>query len=288
MKNMQILRALIREMSLYNVYVPPQDVQAGTGDPADWGYEKRDPTATAESKTKLAYMSSPAYRAKAEKTYKDVDVPIAIVVMPGFTGRATEYPEGESRMSPVGSSQAQSLRDRTLSRAGVDTSSLPSDLLTLIVTSPDHSPTNYKRISSPWICFHALFDDDPEAGAASVLPTYADEIFGMLDTLASCYDNRPSTAFLAKKLLTMGSARDYNITNMSDMSAEILTQAILKPGDFVIKDPPDRVAGAGGTLSTLIDKDLAEKTCIEIHDAARSLAPAIWDLLRGQTIVVRA
>lgn len=285
---MHILRALIREMSLYNIYTPPQDVQPGTGDPADWGYEKRDPTATAESKTKLAYMSSPAYRAKAEKTYKDVDVPIAIVVMPGFTGRATEYPEGESRMTPAGSDVATSLKDRALEKAGVDAATLPADLLTLIITSPDHIPANYKRISSPWICFHALFDDDPEAGAASVLPAYADEIFSMLDSLAGCYDIRPSTAFLAKKLLTMGSARDYNITNMSDMAAEILTQAILKPQDFFIGDPPQRVAGAGGAVATLQDRELAAQICTQIHDSARSLAPAIWDRLRGQTVVVRA
>jgi len=288
MKNTHILRALIREMSLYNIYTPTQDIQPEPGDPSDWGYEKRGVDAAAESKAKLAYMSSAAYRSKAEKTYRDVDLPIAIIVMPGFTGRATEYPEGESRMTSAGSERSLSLRDRALSRAGVDIGSLPTDLLTLIVTSPDHIPANYKRISSPWICFHALFDDDPEAGAAAVLPTYSDEIFSMLDVLASCYDNRPSTAFLAKKLLTMGSARDFNITNMSDMAAEILTQAILKPDDFVINDPPERVAGAGNTLARLVQKDLAMSTCTEIHDRARSLAPAIWDTLRGQTIVVRA
>jgi hypothetical protein len=288
MSKIQILRDLIREMALQGIYVPPRDVQAEPGDPSDWGYEKRDPSESAESRAKLAYMSSQQYQRKAEKTYKDVDLPIAIVVMPGFTGRATEYPEGESRMTPAGSERASLLRDRALTSAGVDVGSLPDDLLTLIVTSADHIPSNYKRISSPWICFHALFDDDPEAGSAAILPSYADEIFGMLDTLASCYDKRPSTSHLAKKTLTMGSARDYNISNMSDMAAEILTQAILKPGDFAIMDPPERVVGAGGTVSRLIDKDLATRTCIEIYDKASALAPVIWNLLRGQTIVLRA
>ena len=288
MSKIQILRDLIREMALHGIYTPPQDIQASPDDPADWGYEKRDPAEASESRAKITYMSSGAYRSKAEKTYKDVDIPIAIIVMPGFTGRATEYPEGESRMTPIGSNRAESLRDRALERSGVDASTLPADLLTLIITSPDHVPANYKRISSPWICFHALFDDDPEAGASAVLPAYADEIFSMLDSLAGCYDSRPSTAFLARKLLTMGSARDYNITNMSDMAAEILTQAILKPQDFFIGDPPRSVAGAGGTVATLQDRVLAAQICTEIHDKARSLAPAIWDLLRGKTIVVRA
>ncbi len=280
-----ILRDLVREMAFYGRFVPPQDIEADPGDPSDWGSSKRSPEQLEDARKKLAYMSTSAWAERAESTYKDVEIPIAIIPMPAFTGEAVSYPEGETRA--VSHSRVDALADRVFRSMGVDRSSLPANLLTLIVTSPEHDPRDYKRLASPWIVFHGLFDDSPDTNVDADLSKYADEMFDLIDQLASCYDKRPSAQFLTHAMLGMGSARDFNIKNLSDAGAEIVVHALLKPAKFVVKDPPERVVGAAGGVSTIRYPHRAASLRRMIETRAREISSEVWPILSGKTVLVR-
>jgi hypothetical protein len=281
-----LIRDLIREMAFYGRYIPQQEIEPEQGDPSDWGARARSPVQRASASKKLAYMSSAAWERKAQSTYKDVEMPIAIIPMPDFTGEATDYPEGESRA--VSHGRVKALADRVFRSLGVDPTTLPSDLLTIIVTSPEYKPQDYKRISSPWTVIHALFDDEPTSSLESGFTGYTEEIFDLIDRVADCYDSRPSSQFLTHAMLSMGSARDYNIKNLSDSAAEIITHALLKPEKFEVRAAPPRVVSAAGGVANLVDPDTAASLQREIYARAREIASEIWPRLAGQTILVRA
>jgi hypothetical protein len=280
-----LLRDLVREMAFYGRFIPTQDIEPEEGDPVDWGSSRRTPEQMTDARKKLAYMSTPAWAEKAEATYRDVEIPIAVIPMPSFTGEAANYPEGGARAVPGGRSEA--IANQVFRMLGTDRSELPDDLLTLIVTSPEHDPAEYRRLASPWIIFHGLFDDVPDTSFSDSLTKYSDEMFDLIDQLASCYDKRPSAQFLTHAILTMGSARDYNIKNLSDSGAEIIVQALLKPSKFEVKEPPMRLVGADGSVSTIRYPNRAASLRRTIEDRAREIAQEVWPLLAGRTILVR-
>jgi len=283
--DISLLRDLVREMAFYSRFIPTQDIKPEAGDPVDWGSSMRTPDQIDSARKKLAYMSTPAWAEKAESTYRDVEIPIAVIPMPSFTGEAADYPAGGSRA--VQSGRAEAIADQVFNMMGTDRSALPPDLLTLVVTSPEHDPVEYRRLASPWMIFHGLFDDTPDESFSGSLTRYSDEMFDLVDQLASCYDKRPSAQFLTHAILTMGSSRDYNIKNLSDAGAEIMVHALLKPSKFVVKDPPQRLASADGKVSTIRYPNRAASLRRMIEDRARQAAQEIWPSLAGRTILVR-
>lgn len=111
-----------------------------------------------------------------------------------------------------------------LESMGYDISNVKPDDVVILYTT---STVQKDIIPSPWMLFHAIFDNaDPSVGSGS------DELRRLVPSWSKC----EGAAGGLEKWMTMGSARSKSIGSLSDASAEAMTQELLDRRGFHLMD----------------------------------------------------
>lgn len=175
------------------------------------------------------YMQSSKWKKLAKQAYVNFPYPVWIVPFAGAeldSSLSTIHGGFNSSMHGMGRGQLMTHEEAAglFDSLGVDVSDIEPDAFIVFAIS---TVAAKDILPSPWMIFHAIFDDD--VNDAFDLNTYSvlNDVFEgeMVDDL-----DLPGAGFPMAALMTMKSAREELIDNEGDAIAELMCQAILTHG----------------------------------------------------------